>query len=116
LESEVAIIKKELRVVNQSVNKTEMATKNLLDRILGLPVIEDETPATIRKNMYDKIIKLILRVAKDKGHIIISIPQLNTIIEDAFRLNYAVKDVQGSTLPSPVHQVQEQGHENHHLL
>ncbi len=51
MESKVTVIKKELRVVNKSVNKTELASKNLLARILGLPVTEDETPATIRKNM-----------------------------------------------------------------
>jgi hypothetical protein len=101
LESEVTILKKELRVVKESVNKTELAAKNLSARILGLAASEDETPATLRKNVYDKILKPALQAAKDKSHRITSIHQINAIIEDTFRLNYAAKDAQGCSLPAP---------------
>ena len=101
LESEVTVLKRELRAVKESVNKTELAARNLSARVLGLPATEDESPATIKKNVYDKILKPVLQAAKDKNQIT-SIPQLNTIIEDAFRLNYAAKDAQGRTLPAPV--------------
>ena len=101
LESEVTTLKKELRTVKESINRSELASRNLSVRILGLPVTEDETSASIRKLAYDKIFKPILTAAKDKNRIS-SIPQLNTIIEDAYRLANAAKDAQGRTLPAPI--------------
>jgi hypothetical protein len=62
-----------------------------------LPVTEDEISATTKKKVNDKIIKPVLQAAKDKNHMITSIPQPNTLTEDIFRLNYPTKDAQGRT-------------------
>ena len=101
LQKEVVSIKKELRTVKESVNRSELASRNLSVRILGLPVLEDETPSSIIKQAYEKILKPILTAAKNNQKLE-AIPQQKTLIEDGYRLKNFQKDNQDRPLPPPV--------------
>jgi len=77
LERENTTIKHELGAVKESTNRSELASRYLTVRNLGMPVsaeeraeasTEDCNKAAV-KNAYDKILNPILSVAKAKGHL-----------------------------------------------
>jgi hypothetical protein len=76
LERENTTIKREIGLVKESTNRSELASRYLTVRNLGMPVsaeesaeasTEDYNKAAV-KNAYDKILHPILSVAKAKGH------------------------------------------------
>jgi hypothetical protein len=102
-------MKRELRVAKESTNRSELASRFLTVRVLGMPVSaeeraaaspEDRNKAAV-KNAYDKILKPILTVAKAKGHLE-AVPQLKTVIEEGFRINSNAKDKRGVPYPPPL--------------
>ncbi len=109
LEREYKEVKRELRVVKESTNKSELASRYLTVRVLGLPVSADECAAASPedrnkaavKAAYDKIFKPILTVAKAKGFLEV-VPQLKTAIEEGFGINSTAKDKRGVPYPPPL--------------
>lgn len=107
LEKENAYVKKELRYAKESLNKMELAGKGLSIRILGLPVSMEESSSPGEANRiatkaaYDKIFKPIWAAAKSRGTIQ-TVPQLNTAVENGYRLRSFVKDKRGNPLPPPL--------------
>jgi len=109
LERENAVIKRELRVVKESTNRSELASRYLTVRVLGMPASAEERAATSPedrnkaavKTAYDRILKPILTVAKAKGHLEV-VPQLKTVVEEGFRINSNAKDNRGVPYPPPL--------------
>jgi hypothetical protein len=109
LEKENSAMKRELRIAKESTNRSELASRFLTVRVLGMPVSteeraaaspEDRNKAAV-KNAYDKILKPIFSVAKAKGHLEV-VPQLRTAIEEGFRINSNAKDKKGVPYPPPL--------------
>ena len=92
-DKEVNSLKQEVKQLKDIVNKYEQASRNLNVRIIGLPQAASEnTP----KQVYDRIIRPLLVTAKDAGKIN-SVPQLSTVVTEAYRMR--PKD-SGTTSPS----------------
>ncbi len=109
LERENTVMKRELRVVKESTNRSELASRFLMVRVLGMPVSAEERAAAspedrnkaVVKNAYDKILKPILTVVKAKGHLE-AVPQLKTVIEEGFHISSNAKDKRGVPYPPPL--------------
>jgi hypothetical protein len=109
LEKENIVVKRELRAVKEATNRTELSSRFLTVRVLGLPVSAEERAAVSHedrnkaalKTAYDKILKPILNVAKAKG-LLEAVPQPKTIIEEGFRINSTSKDKKGVPYPAPL--------------
>jgi len=108
LEKDNAALKRDLRVAKESINRSELASRNLTLRILGLPVSPEEARSSpgesnkmAAKAAYDKIFKPIWTAAKNKGTIP-AVPQFNTAVEYGFRTRSNAKDSRGNLYPPPL--------------
>jgi hypothetical protein len=107
LEKENNIIKKELRFAKESINRSELASRSLSLRILGLPVTKEELASPGEANKiatraaYDNILKPVWVAAKNKGTLQ-AVPQLNTAVEFGYRVRSNAKDKRGNPLPPPL--------------
>jgi hypothetical protein len=108
LEKENASIKRELRSCKESINRSELYTRSLTVRILGLPISAEESRALpgeanriAVKTAYEKVLKPIFNIAKTKGTIS-TLPQFSTAIDDGFRLKSNFKDKKGNSYPPPI--------------
>ena len=99
LEKEKTVIKRELRAVKEATNRSELSSRFLTVRVLGLPASAEERAAVSHedrnkaalKTAYDKVLKPILNVAKAKG-LLEAVPQPKTIIEEGVPINSTAKD------------------------
>ena len=82
VETEVGVAQQETKKLKTQVNKHEQQSRSLQIRVLNVPFSPDETVA---KLVYDKAIRPILTVAKDKGKLA-AVPQLSNTIVEAYRM------------------------------
>lgn len=104
LETENFVIRKELQLVKESINRREQKDKDLTVRVLGLAVSEEEKKEGNKvsvKLAYDKILRPILVAAKTKN-LIDAVPQLYNCLEDGYRMGKGSSDSQGQALPPPI--------------
>ena len=108
LEKENAALKREVRAAKESINRSELASRNLTLRVLGLPISSEESRAppgesnkVAVKAAYDKILKPIWTAAKNKGAMP-SLPQFNTAVEFGYRVRSNAKDNRGNPYPPPL--------------
>ena len=104
LEKENKELRKELIDVKEIVNRREQQARELTIRVLGLPVSEEEKKEGGRsaiKQVYDRLLKPILTVAKGGG-LLESVPQFNTCVEEGYRVGWSVSDAKGKPLPPPI--------------
>jgi len=82
VETQMTEMANEIKSLKESVNFREQQVRSLSIRIVGLPNSEDEaTP----KLVYDRVIKPLLIVAKERN-LIPTVPQLSTAILEAYRI------------------------------
>ena len=108
LEKENSSIKRELRACKESINRSELHSRSLTLRILGPSISADESRALpgeanriAVKTAFEKVLKPIFNVAKNKGTIS-TLPHFTTAIVDGFRLKTNIKDKKGNTYPPPI--------------
>jgi len=82
LESDMTSLQREVKFLKETVNMREQQTRSLSVRIVGLPNSEDEH---VPKLIYDRILKPMLVVAKERN-LIAAVPQMATVISDAYRI------------------------------
>ena len=82
VENEIGAFQHEIQKLKEQVNRHEQQSRSLHIRIMNVPYLPDEAVA---KLAYDKAIRPILVVAKDKGKLS-SIPQLANVIVEAYRM------------------------------
>jgi len=87
-ETDIGSSQNEIKQLKNTVNRLEQANKNLTIRIMGIPLVEGENVAKVA---YDRVIKPILVKAKDNNKIS-TIPQLATLITEAYRVRPRLSD------------------------
>jgi len=103
LEGEVSSMSKEIKSLKEVVNHREQLARNLVIRINGLPLSEDEihgpdAAGAAAKAAYDRILRPILTAAKTKA-IIPTTPSLNNTIVKAYRFTIKSASMSG---PPPI--------------
>jgi uncharacterized coiled-coil protein SlyX len=85
-EATISSLCKEVRMLKESNNDRDQASRGLTLRLFGLPLTKDEQDGTKTTSSvaYDRILKPVLSAAKTKG-IITSIPQLPTLVSECYR-------------------------------
>jgi hypothetical protein len=90
IESDVKHAFAEIFELKDKINNIEQKERSLAIRIFGLPTSSDEKDSidnSTAKHVYDRILRPILIHAKDQK-LINSVPQLQNVINEAFRLPY----------------------------
>lgn len=82
VERDVGHLQKEVTELKHQVNRHEQISRSLLIRISNIPVSPDESAARLA---YDRAIRPILALAKDKG-MLTAVPQFATVIVEAYRM------------------------------
>jgi len=83
LTSEVTSLRAEVKTLKEKVNHSDQLQKGNALRLFGFPGSNDET--SLSSKIYDRVLKPILVAAKSKGDLS-TVPQLNNVIEDSFRI------------------------------
>lgn len=82
VENDVGSMQKDMLRLKSQVNRHEQQSRSLQIRVTNIQASPDESVA---KLVYDKVIRPILLVAKDKGRLT-AVPQLANVIVDAYRM------------------------------
>jgi hypothetical protein len=82
-DGDIAGLKKEICLLKESVNTSDLEARSCAIRIFNYPMIEGET--LLSNKIYDRIVKPILQAAKEDGEIP-TVPTVHNVIEAAFRV------------------------------
>jgi hypothetical protein len=105
LQSQVNILVKDVDSLKSTVNNLDQESRCCTIRVVGLSVPEADIKQhgqdkAIMKRAYDKIIKPILTIAKNKGDID-AVPMLLNVLENGRFVGKSYVDQQGRSLPPP---------------
>jgi hypothetical protein len=103
LQKNVNVISSEVSQMREKVNRIEQASRACVVRVAGLAVSDSDMQQhgfekAIIKRVYDRIVKLILSVAKNNG-VIDSVPTMLNVIKQGYVVSKESKDKLGRQQP-----------------